>query len=253
MRTLRLTSLVVVLAGLGSLTAAGSATLPDIPVSYLFSPAGRLTPLRAGVPYQASKFPIALRLTPPNGSWGGAQWKANQFPPSEIALRHLTCSSNPKVCAPPYYGWVTLGQGFSLAGPPRSLIVVMSSFSRTPSVATTVANLHRGTNVEYQSASQVKVGGFAGVQFDGQTAGARHAFIPFTPPAPGHALGDGAGDAIWIEGVGHPFRYIVLNVRGKTVVVMIGSLVMSPDEFAVYLPKTDAIVGSLRFPRSVRP
>jgi hypothetical protein len=253
MSRLRLTTLVLAFAdGLGALAAAAD-TLRDIPVSYLFSPSGKLTQLKAGVAYRASDFPLPFRVTPPDGSWGGAQWKANQFPPSEIALRHLTCSSNPKVCARPYYGWVTLGQGFSQAGPPRSLIVVMSSFSRTPSVATTVANLHRGKNVEYQSASGVKVGRFAGVRFDGQTAGARHAFIPFAPPTPGHALGDGAGDAVWIEGVGHPFRYIVLNERGKTVVVMIGSLALSPDESAAYLAKTAAIVGLLRFPRSVRP
>ena len=191
MQTRRLTTLVIVLAaGFGSLAAAG-ATPPDVPVSYLFSPAGHLTSLRTGVVYQASDFPIPLRVAPPDGSWGGAQWKANQFSPDEIAQKHLTCSTNPKVCAPPYYGWVTLGQGFSkVNAPPRSLIIVMSSFSRTPSVAATVANLHRGNDVDYQPASRVKLGGFGGVAFDGQTAGAKHLFIPFTPSSH-KAAGDG--------------------------------------------------------------
>ena len=49
MSTRLLTTLIVALAaGLGSLAAA-AATPPDVPVSYLFSPAGHLTPLRAGV------------------------------------------------------------------------------------------------------------------------------------------------------------------------------------------------------------
>ena len=244
----RATLVVALIACLGPLAAIG-ATPPDVPVSYLFSPAGHLTPLRAGVAYQGSDFPIPLRVTPPDASWGGAQWKANQFNPGEIARKHLTCSTNPKVCAPPYYGWVTLAQGFSnINAPPRSLIIVMSSFSRTPSVSTTVVNLQRGRNVAYQPVSRVRIGGFAGVEFDGQTGGAHHAFIPFTPPS-GKALGDGAGDAIWMDGPGHPLRFVVLDVRGKTVVVMISSLVLNADQFGAVLPKAEAILKTLRFPR----
>ena len=247
MRTRRLTTLVIVFAaGLGSLAAAG-ATPADIPVSYLFSPTGHLTPLRAGVAYQASEFPIAFRVTPPDGSWGGAQWKANRFSPEEIEQKHLTCSTNPGVCAPPYYGWVTHGQGFSnVNAPPRSLIIVMTSFSRTPSVAAAVESLRtRGHGATYEQASSVKIGGFSGIRFDGQVTGPRHVFIPFSPRT---SKATGFADGIYVDQPA-PFRFIVLNVRGKTVVVMVSSLVMSADEFTAYLPKTDAIVSSLRFPR----
>lgn len=242
----RLTILAVVLAaGLGSLVAA-AATPPDIPVSYLFSPAGHLTPLRAGVAYQASKFPIPLRVTPPGASWGGAQWKANKFHPDEIAQKHLTCSTNPNVCAPPYDGWVTLGQGFSnINAPPRSLIIVMTSFSRTPSVAATVESLRtRGHGATYEPTTAAKIGGFSGIQFDGQVVGPKHVFIPFSPRT---NKATGYADGIYFDQPG-PFRFIVLGVRKKTVVVLISSLVMNADEFATYLPKADAIVRTLRFP-----
>jgi hypothetical protein len=245
MRTLRLTTLAVVLAaGLSSLAAA-AGTPPDVPVSYLFSPAGKLARLKAGVAYQAMDFPIPFRVTAPDGSWGGAQWKQNQFTPEDIQRQHLTCSTNPKVCAPPYYGWITLGQGFASAGPPRSLIIVLSSFSRTPSVTATVKGLRtRGHGATYAPISPVKVGGFFGIQFDGQVVGPRHAFIPFSART---NAASGFGDGIYFDQPA-PFRFIVLNVRGKTVVVLISSLVMKADEFAAYLPKTAVVVGSLRFP-----
>ena len=44
------------------------------------------------------------------------------------------------------------------------------------------------------------------------------------------------------------FRIIVINVRGKTVVVDIGSYVLSIDEFKAFLPQADALLRSLRFP-----
>jgi hypothetical protein len=190
-----------------------------------------------------SRFGSGLRRPTPAGA--GAQWKANQFPPSEIALRHLTCASNPKVCAPPYYGWVTLGQGFNRAGAPLSLIIVMTSFSRTPSVASAVESLRtRGHGANYGPTTPVKLAGFSGSQFDGQVVGPRHVFIPFSPPT---NAATGYPDGIYFEAPG-PFRFIVVNVRGKTVVVMISTQVMTADAFTSYLPKTNAILNSQRFP-----
>jgi hypothetical protein len=55
--------------------ASATAKPPDLSVSYLFSGPGHMTKLRASVAYQASQLPLALRLTPPDGSWSGAQWK----------------------------------------------------------------------------------------------------------------------------------------------------------------------------------
>ncbi len=232
--------------------AAAAAGPPDIAHNYLFSPAGALTPLHGRTTYQATQFPLALRITPPDSSWGGAQWKANLFNPEDIQRRHLTCSSNPKVCAPPYYGWVTIGKpAANPTTPRRALIVILSSFSRTPSVATTAAQLCRPRYVACQSRSPVTLAGFHGVQLDGQKTGSRTApLIPFTSPSvyKGKALGDGAPDAVWIEGA-HPFRATVLDVRGHTVLILVGTLVLPPDEFTAFLPEADRVLDTLRFPR----
>ena len=243
----RISILAGLVVGLGSPAAiAVTAKLPDLPKSYIFSSAGKLTPLR-GVTYQASEFPLPVRVTPPDGSWTGAQWKANTFPPDEIQQRHLKCSTSPAVCRPPYFGWVAIGKGgAATSAPPRALILIMAGYSGTPTVAATVSNLRtRGHGATYEPTTTVKVAGFSGLQFDGRLVGPEHVFVPFSPPS--HAAG-GKADAIVEDGVGHAFRLIVLNVRGTTVVVFIGSLVMSADQFATFLPEADGILKSLKFP-----
>ena len=61
-------------------SAAVTAAEPrDLPVSYLFSGPGHMTKLASGVAYQASEFPIPLRVTTPDGSWSGAQWKTGRL------------------------------------------------------------------------------------------------------------------------------------------------------------------------------
>jgi hypothetical protein len=234
-------------AALLAATAAAGGAPPDLSKSYLFSPAGMLTPLRAHVAYQASLFPFPLRITAPDKSWSGSQWKANIFSPEFLASHNLTCPANPHVCKPPYYGWAAIGQtGGPGNHPPRSLILIMTGYTRTPSVAATVASLRtRGHGATYEPTVPVKLAGFPGLQFDGQVVGDKHIFIPFTPPthkATAHA------DGIEINGPGHGFRFIVLNVRGRTVIVMVSSIVLSVDEFVAFLPQADALLASLRFP-----
>jgi hypothetical protein len=239
----------VLVAGLGSLAvAAAAAAPPDLSVSDLFTSGGHGTKLAAGVTYQASEFPLALRVTPPDGSWAGAQWKANLFSSEEIQKRHLKCSTTPAVCRPPYYGWAALGQGgTSPRVGPRGVIIIMTGYDRTPSVAATVESLRtRGRGATYQPTAPVKLAGVSGIQFDGQLVGPSHQFIPFSPPT--HKAG-GFADAIEVEGAGHGFRFIVLNVRGKTVVVAIAQFSwMSADQYVAFLPKTPRILESLRFP-----
>jgi hypothetical protein len=245
----RTTILAILVAGIGSLTAAAAAAEPpDLSVSDLFTSGGHGTRLAAGVTYQASEFPLALRVTPPDGSWAGAQWKANLFSPEEIQQRHLTCSTSPAVCRPPYYGWASVGQGgTSPKIGPRGVIIIMTGYARTPSVAATVESLRtRGRGATYQPTAPVKLAGFSGIQFDGQLVGTSHQFIPFSPPTHKAAA---FADAIEVEGTGHAFRFIVLNVRGKTVVVAIAQFSwMSADQYAAFLPKADRILKSLRFP-----
>ena len=47
---------------------------------------------------------------------------------------------------------------------------------------------------------------------------------------------------------GHPFRFTVLNVKGKTVVVLVGSLVLTQDEFGGFVSQADRVLMSLKFP-----
>ena len=245
MRSLAL-AVVLSLVVAAAATAAGSPA-PDISKSYLFSPSGMLTPLRTHVVYQASLFPLPLRIAAPDKSWAGSQWKANIFSPEFLASHNLTCPANPQVCKPPYYGWAAIGQtGGPGNHPPKSLILIMTGYTRTPSVAATVASLrNRGHGAAYEPTVPVKLAGFSELQFDGEVVGDNHIFIPFSPPthkATGHA------DEIVMNGPGHGFRFIVLNVHGRTVIVMVSSIVMSVDEFAAFLPQADALLASLRFP-----
>lgn len=230
----------------GLLTAAGAVAgpPPDLAVHYFFED-GKLAPLHAGTAFQASKLPLAVRVTPPDAGWGGAQWKANAFSPVEIQRRHLRC---PAACKPPYFGWAVIGQAGNAAtsGVPRGIVMVMAGYSRTPSVAATVQSLRtRGHGATYEPTSAVKVGGFSGVQFDGQTTAALHRFVPFTPPTNKAAS---FADEIDLHGVGHEFRFIVLNVRGQTVIVFVGTEALSADQYAVFLRQAEGVVRSLRFP-----
>ena len=238
--------LVIGLAPEAAARAAGSAP-PELLVSDLFTGPGHLARLEAGVTYQASVPPITIRVTPPDGSWSGAQWKANNFSPEEIERRHLTCSTSPAVCKPPYYGWAAVGQVVRSGNvPPRGLILVLTSFQRTPSVAATVESLRtRGQGATYGETTPVELAGFSGLQFDGQVVGPKHLFIPFSPRT---NKATGYADAIEMDGAGHAFRFIVLDVRGKTVVVQISSIVLPLDRFPSFLAHAQRVLATLRFP-----
>jgi hypothetical protein len=226
-------------AGVASAYAAAPAT-PELPQRDIFESGAKS--LIAGTTYQATAFPLAIRLTAVGGGWSGAQWKANTWPPGEIAKRHLHC---PQVCKPPYYGWVAFAQG-PPAGTPRGLIVIMTGFDKTPSVSATAAALHRGNGVVYEPSEQTKLARFTATQFAGHTAGAEHYFLPFSPPS--HGAAGSAADQIEMTGPDHPFRFSVLNVKGKTVVVLVGSLVLSADKFEGFLREADRVLASMRFP-----
>jgi len=245
----RTTILAVLIAGLGSLAPAAATPAPaDLSVSDLFTHSGHMTKLGAGVTYEASQFPLVLRVTIPDGSWAGAQWKANLFSPEEIQQRHFTCSTSPSICRPPYYGWAAFGQGGTTpAVGPRGVILIMTGYDRTPSVAKTVDTLRtRGQGATYEPTVPARVAGFSGIQFDGELVGPKHQFIPFSPPT--HKA-TGFADAIEVQGTGHGFRFIVLNVRGRTVVVAIAQFSwMSADQYAAFLPKAEQILDSLKFP-----
>jgi hypothetical protein len=223
--------LMVAVTGCVAVSQAVTAATPQLPVNNLVSQAGKLIPLKAGVTYQASKLPLALRVTPPDASWLGAQWK------SSARGEHST--------KPPFFGWAWLSDSFE-NGAPQGLIQILTSYTRTPSVASTVRNLRtRGHGATYQPTSPISLNGFGGIQFDGTIVGKSHTFIPFTPI---QNIARFYGDATHFD-KGEVFRIIVLNVRHKTVVIWITTALLPPADFPIFLTKANAILKSLKFPR----
>ena len=238
MRSLRRASGFALVASVALLaaTAAAGATPPDLPKSYLFTPEGTLTPLRAGVTYQATAFPIGLRLTTHQAGWSGTQWKSG----------HTYFRGG----GPPNFGWVHIGKVATPTGVPRGLITIMTAYARTPSVAATVNVLRtRGHGATYEDSTPVTVAGFHGIQFDGQVVGPKnfdhtgHYFIPFSSRS--HAAKYYPDEyAVY----GEIFRVIVLDVHGKAVVVYIENVALPADQFPAFLAKATRILASLRFP-----
>src|SRR3989442_15083217 len=58
----------------GAVAATAGAPV-ELPTSNVHTQAGQFTALHAGSAYQASAFPLALRVAVPDGTWGGPQWK----------------------------------------------------------------------------------------------------------------------------------------------------------------------------------
>jgi hypothetical protein len=226
-------------APLAGVAAASVSTPPDLPVSFVVCPGGKAIPLRARVTYQASRFPIPLRLAPPDATWSGGQWKT--------ASAGCDAASGRFAGYPPYYGWVAISQGPG-SRLPRGSILIMTSYGTTPSLATAVNRLRTGlprTEVTYQPTTRIRLAGFYGYQFDGQVVGQHHIFLPFTPP--GGAVGGGP-DAVEVED-GWVLRVIALNVRGKTVVIFIANVALPANQFPDFLTKANRILRTLAFPK----
>jgi hypothetical protein len=207
---------------LASATAAGgSATdLPKLPNNDVNPLA-----LKAGVTFQASSFPLALRVTPPDATWFGGQGKT-------ITKKRGS------------YAWAEFIQ--SPPGKPLGAISMITSLDATPSVAATVAQLRTGgSGASFQATVPARLGGFSGRQFDGQVVGKSHVFVPFSPLS--HAA-TFHPDAYRFDG-GEVFRIIVLDVRGKTVVLLLENAALPADQFPSFLTSAaHEILGSLIFP-----
>ena len=207
--------------------AAVSGTPQDLAVSSWFTHAGHVSPLAAGIAYQASSYPLKLRVTPPDGSWGGAQWKS--------------ASLNK---AAPFYGWVVFARG-GKPNAPTCAVVLETAYARTASVAKTVVGLRtRGHGVDLGASSAINVAGFSGVQFDAKVTGKRHVFVPYSPPTTTSAYFPDSYEVY----TGELLRLQVLSVRGKTVVVYIDNVGSPPNAFPACLDKTTEILSALKFP-----
>jgi hypothetical protein len=240
MKRLLLAGITTAVCFVASVAAAATTAKPaDLPQSYLFTPAGKVTPLRAGATYEAREFPLPIRLTPPGPGWSGTQWKSGD--------QYFRGGG------PPNFGWVHLARG-SARAIPRGLISIMTAYARTPSVAATVNVLRtRGRGATYEDTSPVTLAGFRGIQFDGQIVGGKnrdhtgHVFIPFS--ARSHAAKYYPDE---YPVYGDVFRVIVLDVRSTTVVVFIENVVLPAEQFPGFLTKAEQILGSLRFPVSTK-
>jgi len=211
---------VSVLTALPVYAARPPAELPKLANNDVNPPA-----LKAGITFQASLFPLVLRVTPPDATWFGGQGKI-------VTQKRGS------------FGWVEFLQ--SPPGNPLGAISMITSLGTTPSVAATVARLRTGgSGATYQATSPVRVAGFSGSQFDGRVVGKSHTFIPFSPLS--HAARFHP-DAYRFSN-GEVFRIIVFDVRGKTVVLLLENAALPADQFPAFLASARRILGTLRFPR----
>jgi hypothetical protein len=236
MKTLILISLALA-ATIATWGAPAHAAPPDIPQSYLIGPSGTLAPLQARLSYGAGQFPIPLRVTPPDGSWWGAEWKSGD--------QYFAGG------APPNFGWVHLAHADSPTSIPNGMITITTAYGPTPSVAATVnVLLSRGRGATYGPTSPVTLAGFTGVQFDGRIVGVRnidhigHYFVPFSPKSKAAKY---YPDEYPVYG--DVFHVLVLDVRGKTVIVYVENVGLPAEKFSAFLVKANRILDTLRFPK----
>jgi hypothetical protein len=202
---------------------------PELAVSNANTPAGTLTPLHARVAYAASSFPIPLRITAPDATWSGSQWKT-------------TARGRPA------FGWIALGHlppGANPAAPPQGAFLVETAFGPTPSVASILARLRSaGGGANVGPTKRVTLAGFPGWQIDGNVYGRfGHTFVPFSPRTGGAS----PADAFRLD-PGEAFRITVVDVRGRRVVVAASSVALDADRFASFLTAADRVLATLRFP-----
>ena len=212
-------------------TVAGGAP-QDLPVSNVNTPAGSLTALGSGVTYQASHFPLGLRVTPPDGSWSGAQWRTT-------------------IRGKPAFGWAEFGQGPATA-PPRGIVQLETAYGPTPSVTATIARLQRGgshlpaSNVggtTFKAVAPVRLAGYTGRQFDGAVWGIYgHTFVPVSATTGGAS----PADAYHLD-KGESFRLVALNVNGKTVVLLYDNVALPAERFPAFIASANRLLRSLTF------
>ncbi len=196
----------------------------QLPVSNINSPSSTFKPLKGGVTYQASAFPLPLRVYRPWGraaAWGGAQWKTNSR-------------------GKPAFGWVALAH--PPLNNPQGDVIIETAFGATSSVAATISRLRAGgshapdTNVggtSFQQVSPVRLAGYLGQQFDGNVWGIfGHTFVPFSAKTHGAS----PADSFHLQ-KGEVFRLMALDVKGKTIALLFENWKLPADEFPPFSPR----------------
>src|SRR5207253_7685194 len=129
--------------------------------------------------------------------------------------------------------------------PPRGLIEIETAYGATPPASAILGRLRTaGGGATFGKTSRVTLAGFPGWQIDGRVFGRfGHVFVPFTPKTGGASPPD-----IYKLSPGAAFRLVVLDVRGKRVVLILDSAALPAERFPAFLASARKLLGSLRFP-----
>lgn len=207
--------------------------------------------LTRGVFYGASKFPLTLRLRPPDAHWAGVQYESGRF--RFVQIYHLRTGNIP-----------LHGVGY---------ITLSSATGATPSVAKTVKNLRATPHIRFGPLKPVKLAEISGQAFDATITGSDHPPACRGKPCPSGVSIDPftanhhcifCGDAqtqpnketkdVKFGGRGQLFHITVIRVRGKTVVIYVESIYADQRRhppaqiFPTFLPYANKMLATLRFP-----
>jgi hypothetical protein len=185
-------------------------------------------PLKHGTTYQASLFPLEVRVTTAATTWWADQYRTTQR-------------------AVPRYGWMQFG-----AAGVKGLVTFVTGYGTTPSVDATIARLQAGGSHEpgpsgggtrFTASRPVTIAGRHGREFDGDVWGIYgHTFVPFTPKTHGASPADS-----WSLHKGEAYRVVALDVGGKTVVVFLESAELPQSQFPAFRVTASRLLASIRF------
>lgn len=244
---MRFVSGVLAVAGCGLVAAAASAAGPiDLynggDKHESVGQGDPKTPLRRGITYTASAFPLALRFGAPDDRWGGVQYESGRF--RFVQLHHSRTGNVP-----------LHGVGY---------ITIEAANGPTTSPARTVQRLHATPKIDAGPVTAASLAGFAGKAFDATIVGRDGPTVPGISLAPfttNHHCRfceetmHGETLDVKYAGDGLLFRIIVLGVRGKTVVIYIKSDYANQPRFPptktfpTFLPYAQKMLATLTFPR----
>jgi len=126
------------------------------------------------------------------------------------------------------------------------LISIETAFGPTPSVAAILRRLRSAGNVAFTGKPRrVSLAGFPGWELDGRVSGSSsQIFVPFSAKRDGPTPPD-----THILDRGESFRIVVLDVRGRRIVLFLESVRLGPNEFQAFLTKASHLLDeSLAFP-----
>jgi hypothetical protein len=198
--------------------------------------------LERGVAYQASTFPLGIRLRPPDDRWAGVQIQSRRY--GFVQLHHLRTGNVP------LHGW--------------GYMTIEAAAVPTPAVATVVRRLHATPRLDAGPVTAAHVAGFSGQRFDATVVGTdrpKPLGISVAPYTINRHCGfctrtmNGKTQDHKYAWKGEVLRVIIIDVRGTTVVIYLESAVANqpdyPDAevFPTFLPYARQMLSTLEFPK----